>query len=294
MSNAMSALISAVTKAKQSGGKERAADDEFYFPIRDTAGNGSAVIRFLPATTDKEAPFVKTYSHGFKGPTGKWLIDECVSTLGDRCVICEENSKLYEKHTREDARKFGMNRKVHYITRILVIEDKKNPSLEGKVMLYRFGQKIFDKILDKLQPEFEDDSKLNVFGLEGSTDNWTNFKLKIRKLDGNVNYDKSEFEDSSDDVTVDYRKQFNAENEIQKFLDPKKFKTTEELKKRFDFVMGNSTSVRAKVEDSDEEFESPKTEVKTESKRVVEKKSKVSDDEDEDLMALMKQMTKED
>jgi hypothetical protein len=293
MSNAMSALMAAVSKAKQSGGSER-EEDVFYYPERDAAGNGSAILRFLPATTNAEAPFVKVYSHGFQGPTKKWFIDNCPTTLGDDCPVCAANSELYAKMSKEDARKHGLNRKVSFIARVLVIEDKKTPSNEGKVFLYKFGQKIFNKIVDALEPTDEDDVKLNVFGVDGDTNPWTNFKLKIRVVEKQVNYDKSEFEKEGDDVDVDFRAQFNEVNNIMKFIDPSKFKDAEALQKRLDFVLGNTTRTATSspkkesnvVDDEDDGgFEQVK-EKKSEPKRTEVKKSSSNDDED-DILAMM-------
>lgn len=299
MSNAMNALMAAVNKAKQSGGQER-DDDVFYYPSRDAVGNGSATIRFLPGTTDEDVPFVKTYSHGFKGPTGKWLIENCPTTLENDCPICSANSELYAKLTKDEARKFGMNRKVHFISRILVVEDKKTPDNEGKVFLFKYGQKVFNKVLDALQPVDEDDVKLNVFGTAGDKNPWTNFKLKIRKVDGQVNYDKSEFEKESDEVDSDFRSQFTDENDIMKFIDPKQFKTTEALQKRLDLVSGNTSRVaekapaksRQEADDVDEDdepvYEKPKSTKRTEAK-----KPAASDDEDDDILAMMAKLAED-
>jgi hypothetical protein len=298
MSNAMNALMAAVNKAKQSGGQER-EDDTFYYPSRDAVGNGGATIRFLPGTTDDDVPFVKTYSHGFKGPTGKWLIENCPTTLENDCPICSANSELYAKMTKDEARKFGMNRKVHFISRILVIEDKKTPANEGKVFLFKYGQKVFNKILDALQPTDEDDVKLNVYGTAGDKNPWTNFKLKIRKVDGQVNYDKSEFEKEADEIDVDFRAQFNDENDIMKFVDTNQFKSPEALQKRLDLVSGNTTRVAEKapakarqaVDDAEEDevYEKPKTE----SKRTTTKTPATSDDEDDDILLMMAKLAED-
>lgn len=310
MSSAMDKLMGAVNKAKQSGGSSRENDDVFYYPVRDAVGNASVVIRFLPPTDEaEEQPFVKVYSHGFKNTiTGKWLIENCPTTLDrDDCPVCKANGDNYtrlqaelgEKAGKAKAREFGMNRKTSFISRILVIEDKKTPENEGKVFLYKFGSKIFDKVIEALAPVDEDDKAYNVFGLSDKSFKnlpLADFKLKVRKVDNQVNYDKSTFE-VGEPTSVDFRAQFTAENEIQKLLLPENFKTAEALQKRLDIVVGNTTRVAAaeKVEQNvrEEEFEQVKKPAKTESKRVVEK-AKVEEDEDDDIMNLVRSLASED
>lgn len=242
----MDKILAAVNKAK-AGGAQR-EEQYFYYPARDAAGNGSAVIRFLPGTTVDDVPFIKTFAHGFHvmhGDTKKWLIEECPTTIGNDCPICAENKKLWDtglKDQQEIVRQ--RKRKVSYVSRILVVEDKKNPDNEGKVFLFKFGQKIFDKIADALQPEFEEDKDkaCNVFDLaEGA-----NFKFRIRKVEGQTNYDKSEF-DTPSKCDVDVFSQFNAENDINKFLNPDKFKSAEKLQERYDLVVGNTSRLAVKA-----------------------------------------------
>ena len=292
MSN-MEKLLNAVKKANSGFSKDK-EDDVFFYPVRDAVGNGSAVIRFLPTEDADDVPFVKLYTHGFKNATsGKWLIDNCPTTLEADCPICAANSVNYNTMSKEDARKLGMNRKVSYITRVLVVEDKKTPENEGKVFLYKFGQKIFDKIVDKLQPEFEDDKPCNIFDLVEGAD----FKLKIRKVDGQTNYDKSEFSDPSE-CEVKVFKQFTPENDIQKFLKPENFKSAEKLQARLDLVMGKASpakpAAKSDEDKSDEDkFEQiAKPEAKPSTRKEVVKEE--DDDEGDDIMALVKSLAKED
>jgi len=294
--SAMDRLLNAVNKAK-SGGQSEREEDYFYYPARDAAGNGSAVVRFLPGTTPDDMPFVKLYTHGFQGPSGKWLIDNCLTTIEKDCPVCAANSQNYATMTKEEARKKGMNRKTSYISRVLVVEDKKNPDNEGKVFLFKYGTKVFDKIADALNPVDEDDTKFNVFGLEDDKSPWPVFKYKIRKVDGQTNYDKSTFEKDDTDVDVNFKKQFTADNDINKFIAPEKFKSAEKLQERLDFVLGNAAQIKAskpKVEDDeDEEFESVKTtkQDKTTTKRVEVSKS---DDDDDDILNLVKSLTNDE
>lgn len=291
----MEKLMSAVKKAKATAGADR-EDDYFYYPARDAAGNGSAVLRFLPGTTEDDVPFVKVYSHGFKGPNGKWLIDNCLTTLEQECPVCQENSTLYASMSKDEARKHGLNRRTNYISRVMVVEDKKNPDNEGNVYLFKYGTKIFDKIADALQPVDEDDTQYDVFNL-GDGNKWPVFKFKIRKVDGQTNYDKSTFEDGNDALTdVDFKSQFNEKNEINKFVDPSQFKSFEKLKARLDMVLGKSSSPvyesRRDEEDEDEDVivkEKPH-QTKTENTKRVEVSK--SDEDEDDIMALVKSITK--
>jgi len=278
MSNAMAALLSAVKKTKSN---KSYGEDYFYYPDIDNAGNGSAVIRFLPMNNTEDAPFVRIFSHGMKSKTGKWFIQNCPTTLGNECPACEQNSEYYSQMSKDDARKAGLNRKQKFISRILVVSDKKNPEREGKVFLFSYGVKIFGKIEDVLMPQFEDEIPCNVFDLNEGAD----FKLKIRKLDSQTNYDKSEFSGISK-CDVDVFSQFTDENNIQKFIEPKEFKSYDVLKKNLNFVLGVKSDEEVDAE-ADEEFDSPKSEAKPEkSKRKVVEKS----DDDDDIMSLINEM----
>ena len=199
-------------------------DDRLWKPETDKAGNGYAVIRFLPAPQNEELPWVRVFNHGFKGPGG-WYIENSLTTLGgQKDPVSEMNSQLWNSgidSDKEIARQ--RKRRLSYFANIVVVSDPKNPDNEGKVFLYKFGKKIFDKIMDKMQPEFEDDEAVNPFDL------WTgaNFRLKIRKVAGFVNYDKSEFETSSALLDGDDEKLeelWKSQYSLQEFLSPSNFK----------------------------------------------------------------------
>lgn len=240
----MSSLMAAVNKAKQSSKGNGGDDDKyFYYPARDAAGNGSAVIRFLSAPKGEDAPFVKIYSHGFEG-AGGWFIENCPTTIDEPCYCCAKNSELYKTLSKEDARKHGMNRKTSFIANIIVVQDKSNPENVGKIFQFKFGTKIWDKIVDALSPVDEDDTKYNVFNVteeEFENLNWPDFKLRIRKVDGQTNYEKSEFVDSTEEIKVDMAK---AES-LAQYIAPEKFKSAEELEKRFNKAVGNTLRVPA-------------------------------------------------
>ncbi len=181
------------TNTKNSGSKE---DERLWQPEVDSAGNGYAVIRFLdaPAVDGEDAmPWVQVFSHGFQGPGG-WYIENSLTTLGQKDPVSEYNTQLWNsgiEANKEIARK--QKRRLTYISNVLVIKDTANPANEGKVFLYKYGKKIFDKIKEKIEPQFEDEKAVNPFSFwEGA-----NFKLKIRKVEGYRNYDKSEFDNPS-------------------------------------------------------------------------------------------------
>jgi gp32 DNA binding protein like len=215
-------------------------DERFWQPEVDKAGNGMAVIRFLPAPAvdgDDALPWVRLFDHGFQGPGG-WYIENSLTTLNQKDPVSEYNSVLWNsgiEANKEIARK--QKRRLYYIANILVVSDPKNPDNEGQIRLYKFGKKIFDKITEAMNPQFEDEKAINPFDFwEGA-----NFKLKIRQVEGYRNYDKSEFEKSSavfdgDDAKLEalWKKQYS----LKEFLDPKHFKSYDELKARLDKVLG--------------------------------------------------------
>jgi len=220
-----------------SGSTKSYQDDRFWKPERDKADNGFAIVRFLPAVDGEDVPFVRIFNHGFKG-VGGWMIENCPTTVGLTCPVCEANSELWNSGNESDkdiAR--NRKRKLQYIANILVVSDPKNPQNEGKVFLYKFGKKIFDKIQEKMQPEFADEEEINPF------DFWkgANFKIKIRKVGGFVNYDKSEFDAPSaladgDDAAL--KEIWEQQYPLQPFVAPDQFKSYDELKTRLTTVLG--------------------------------------------------------
>jgi len=189
----LSKAIEALSQSSE-GGSEKS--DNFWRPEVDKAGNGMATIRFLPASEkdgEDGLPWVKIFSHGFQGPGG-WLIDNCLTTKNQQCPVCEHNSTLWNsgiEANKDVVRK--QKRKLNYIANVYIVSDPKHPENEGKIKLFKFGKKIFDKITEAMNPQFEDETPINPF------DMWkgANFKLKIRKVEGYQNYDKSEFDSPS-------------------------------------------------------------------------------------------------
>jgi len=219
---------------------EGASDKEkFWRPEVDKAGNGMATIRFLPASpADGEdgLPWVKIFGHGFQGPGG-WLIDNCLTTKNQQCPVCEHNSTLWNsgiEANKEIVRK--QKRKLNYVANVYIVSDPKHPENEGKVMLFKFGKKIFDKITEAMNPQFEDETPINPFDL------WkgANFKLKIRKVEGYQNYDKSEFESPSAllDDDDELEKVWKSEHSLSELVADKEFKSYDALKERLEKVLG--------------------------------------------------------
>ncbi len=231
-------------------------DDRLWRAELDKSGNGYAVIRFLPAPEGEDLPWVRVFTHGFQGPGG-WYIENSLTTLGQKDPLSDYNSMLWNsgvEANKEIARK--QKRRLTYISNILVVKDPANPQNEGQVRLFKFGKKIFDKVNGSMNPEFEDETPVNPFDLwEG-----TNFKLKIRKVDGFSNYDKSEFEAPAavldgDDAKLE--ELWKKEYKLLEFVDPKNFKSYDDLKTRLDTVLGTTRNVPTSVEADDLPFETP-------------------------------------
>jgi hypothetical protein len=244
------------------------ADERLWKPEVDKTGNGFAVLRFLPAPDGEDLPWAKMYSHAFQG-NGGWYIENSLTTIGGKDPLGEYNRELWNtgsETNKEIVRK--QKRKLNYYSNIYVVKDPTNPSNEGKVFLFKYGKKIFDKIMEAMQPEFEDESPINPF------DFWVgaNFKLKIVKKDGYWNYDKSEFDrvspllDDDDAMEAIWKKEYS----LNAITAPDQFKTYEELERRMNMVLGLSpssspTQSRAVVEQEDQ-YESYNQPVNSETK----------------------------
>ena len=227
-------LVKEVEKLNTNG---TSGDDRLWKLEVDKSGNGYAVIRFLPAPDGEDLPFVKLYSHAFQGPGG-WYIENSLTTLGQKDPVSEYNSQLWNNGTdagKDAARK--QKRKLTYISNIYVVKDPANPENEGKVFLYKYGKKIFDKLTAAMQPEFEDEEAIDPF------DFWqgANFKLKAKNVAGFRNYDSSEFTavtpllDDDDALESVWKK----ENSLKEFIDADQFKSYDDLKKRLEYVLGS-------------------------------------------------------
>lgn len=227
----------------QSTQQKNYGDDRIWKPTVDKAGNGYAVLRFLPSKEGEELPWVRYWDHGFKGPTGLWYIENSLTSIGQADPVSEMNSKLWNSGNEEDkvtARE--RKRRLHYVTNVYVVNDSGNPANEGKVMLFKFGKKIFEKIMDVMQPAFQDETPVNPFDLWKGAD----FKLKIRNLEGYRNYDKSEFAKSSELFDGDETKLeavYSQVHSLSEFTEPSNYKTYDELKAKLMRVLGEESEM---------------------------------------------------
>jgi hypothetical protein len=244
-SSSLSRLVS--ESQKLTGPQSSGADDRFWKPEVDKSGNGFAVIRFLPEPNGEDLPFVRLFDHGFQGPGG-WYIENSLTSIGEKDPVGEFNSSLWNNGTdsgKEQARK--QKRRLKYFSNIYVVKDPANPANEGKVFLYQYGKKIWDKLNEAMNPEFEDETPINPFDFWEGAD----FKLKIRKVEGYRNYDKSEFDRQlplldGDDEKLE--KVYDSVYSLQEFLDHKNFKSYDELKIKMLRVLGSSVPATTATE----------------------------------------------
>lgn len=270
--------------------KKSYEDTRFWKPTVDKAGNGMATIRFLPAPAGEDVPWVQIFSHSFQGPTGKWYIENSLTTLNKKDPVSEHNSVLWNsgiESNKEVARK--QKRKLNYITNVYIVKDPANPDNDGKVFLFKFGKKIFEKLNDLMNPEFADETPVNPFDLwEGA-----NFKLKIRKVEGYQNYDKSEFESPAplskdeDDLERIWKSQYG----LNEFLTESNFKSYDELKAKLNSVLG--------LDGSNDMIEKPSQPVtatqRTEKAKTVESsKPWIDDDSDDDGLSYFEKLAEDD
>ena len=288
-------LMKEVEKIAQPQTQEIKKDDRFWQPEVDKAGNGSAIIRFLPPSKGEDLPWVRIWNHGFQGPTGKWYIENSLTTLGKPDPVSELNTRLWNTGLESDkelVRK--QKRRLTYISNIYVVKDPAHPENEGKIFLYKYGKKIFDKIKDVMQPQFEDEEPINPF------DFWkgANFKLKIRQVEGYRNYDKSSFDNPApvldDDAELEHiwTKQYS----LNEFLDLKHFKSYEELKEKLEQVL-NASGVTPRAEEISLEEEHPRAAVKPAGKPAVvpaSKKKDVNFDDDDESLSYFAKLANDD
>jgi hypothetical protein len=267
-------------------------DDRFWSPERGKDGNGYAVIRFLPACQGEEVPWARVFSHGFQGKGG-WYIENCPTTLGKKCPVCEANNELWNSGVESD-KEIARNRKrkLSYISNIMVLSDPANRENEGKVFLFRYGKKIFDKITDSMQPKFPGEEPINPF------DFWTgrNFKMKIQTVGGFANYDKSEFDTKSallegkDELL---EKLWKSQYALAEFTGADKFKSYEELKERLETVL--TTEIKSSKAEDEEPIRESLSEKFRKKETAASKKPVTEDDGDEeDTLSYFRKLAEED
>jgi hypothetical protein len=232
------------------------SDDRIWTPDIDKSGSGFAIIRFLPEADGEDFPYVKTYTHGFK-QGNKWFIENCPTTIGNPCPVCEANSELWNTEIKENQEIVRRRkRSLRYMSNIIVLSDSKRPENEGRVFLFSYGQKIFDKLMSAIKPEFDDEEPFNPFDLWGGAP----FKLKIRQVEGFRNYDKSEFGDrgplfDDDDAMA---KVWESQYKLKEFLAPARFNPYEEIKKRFNaFIKGGTYTTPTPQNEGDQNEDTP-------------------------------------
>ena len=289
--NSLDKLLGAVQQENAPQEKKSYKDERLWKPELDKSGNGYAVIRFLPAVEGEDMPWAKVFNHAFQGPTGQWYIENSLTTIGKADPVSELNSTFWNtglESDKEIARK--QKRKLQYFSNIYVVSDAKHPENEGKVFLFRYGKKIFDKLMAAMQPEFEDETPINPFDFwEGA-----NFKLKIRKVDGYWNYDKSEFEapsalfDNDGQIEDVWKKAYP----LGEFSAPTNFKSYEELKTRLDTVLSGTVTVGNVVDDIEESI-TVQSSPKVDTKPVERVETVTADLEEDDTMSYFEKLAKE-
>ena len=289
-------IASLVSAAESVGGGEKKsyADERFWKPTVDKAGNGYAVLRFLPAPAGEDLPWVRYWDHGFKGPTGMWYIENSLTSIGQPDPVGEMNSVLWNTGRDEDkATARDRKRRLHYVTNIMVVSDPSNPANEGKVFLYKFGKKIFDKIMDVMQPQFQDEKPVNPFDFWEGAD----FKLKIRQVEGYRNYDKSEFASASGLHDADDEKLesvYNRLHSLSDFLDPKNYKSYAELSTKLSKVLGEAGVALTTAEAVTLDETAPSPSFPTEQAPVVQQSNvAASSDSDDDTMSYFAKLAQE-
>lgn len=289
--NRDSAISKLVSAADTNSEKKTYGDDRIWKPTVDKAGNGYAVLRFLPAGGGEDLPWVRYWDHGFKGPTGRWYIERSLTSIGQPDPVSELNSQLWNTGRDEDKELARLRkRRLHHVSNVLVVSDSGNPENEGKVFLYEFGKKIMDKIMDVMQPQFQDETPINPF------DFWSgaNFKLKIRNVEGYRNYDKSEFDSSSslfDGDEARLEEVYNKLHKLSEFTDPENYKSYTDLKRKLFEVIGEAEVATGLSTEQQVELNTVKEAPvmnTTEGEAPVEKSN--SDDNSEDTLSYFAQL----
>ena len=286
------------TASPADGGKQKSfSDDTMWKPELDKTGNGYAVVRFLPTPEGEEMPWVSYFDHGFQGPGG-WYIEKSLTTINKQDPVSEYNTQLWNtgiEANKDIARK--QKRRLHYVSNVYVISDPKNPDNEGKVFKYRYGKKIFEALKEAISPAFEDETAINPFDLRGEG---ANFKIKIRKVDGYWNYDKSEFDKPAPLFDDENRlnEVFGSIHSLSGIIAPSEFKTYEELQEKLQRVLGTTGSNSTAESIAQDEGEVPWANVNTETVATepviesVETSAGVSADED-DAMDYFKKLAQD-
>jgi hypothetical protein len=276
-------LVEAATSSNSQS--DRSNDDRFWYPNRDKAGNGYAVIRFLPSLNETGTPWVRYWEHAFKGPTGQWYIEKSLTSIGQQDPIAELNGKMWNSGIESDKVVVRQRkRNLRYVTNALIISDPANPENEGKVKLFRFGKKIFDKIMDVMQPKFPDETPINPFDMWEGAD----FVIKVRTVENYPNFDTSSFKSSKalfDGNDEKLEEIYNKQYDLNEWIDPKNYKSYDELKTRLNLVLGETAPRTTKQEISIDKREEPPTMATAES---------ISIEDDDDTVSYFARIANQD
>lgn len=213
--------------------------DARYFQVtKDKAGNGVALVRFLPG---KDTPWVRYWSHSFEY-NGGWYIENSRTSLKEDDPVSEYNKLLWDSG-KEEYKEFvslkpGTKRKLNYVSNIYVIEDPANPENNGKVFLYQYGAKIYDKIKALMQPSIKTLPPVNPFNpFDGA-----NLQIIIKKVAGYPNYDDTKFIQEGSKLGNDdeIEKIYNQQYDLEDILKESNFKPYEKLKARLIKVLGKN------------------------------------------------------
>ena len=277
--------------------KQSFNDERFWKPTRDKAGNGYAVIRFLPGDAEAPTPWVRYWEHAFKGPSGQWYIEKSLTSIGQQDPVGEMNQKLWNQDGSNAAKAIVRERKrnLRYVANVLIVSDPANPENDGTVKLFRFGKKIFDKIMDSMQPQFPDEAPVNPFDMWKGAD----FTLKIRKVEGYPNYDTSSFKSPSaiSDDEARLEEIYNNQEDLSEWTDPKNYKSYDELKVRLASVLGESTTPNPKIEmELDDEIPDFDKKSESEIKSAPAPKAKTAESvmDDDDTMSYFSKLANDD
>jgi hypothetical protein len=279
----LSKLVEAASATNTQSGSSN--DDRFWYPARDKAGNGYAVIRFLPSLNETGTPWVRYWEHAFKGPTGQWYIEKSLTSIGQQDPIAELNGKMWNSGIESDKAVVRQRkRNLRYVTNALIISDPANPENEGKVKLFRFGKKIFDKIMDVMQPKFPDETPINPFDMWEGAD----FVIKVRTVENYPNFDTSSFKSSKalfDGNDEKLEEIYNKQHDLNEWVDPKNYKSYDELKTRLNLVLGETAPRTTKQEISIDKREEPPTMATAES---------ISIEDDDDTVSYFARIANQD
>ena len=248
-------------------------DANVWKPTRDKSGNASAVIRFLPKREGDALPFITKYSYGFStahhnlnagaADKGKWYIENCLSTIGLPDPVNEANRALRQTGVARDTLiAQARGRRTNYFANVLIVNDPAAPENNGKVKLFRFGKKIFEKITAEMKPAFEEDTPCNIFDIYAGK----NFRLIMKQADGFPNYDSSSFGpitelcDGNEEKMIEV---LNSQHSLSDLISPDKFKSYEELSRKFQSVINPTLATSPSATEMTETYVPP---VKVESK----------------------------